>query len=125
MPTPLMSAYSASKHAVKGYVESLRIELGGDDVPISDLAGEAVGDRHAILASTRPIMLGDRRSETGEAQVPPLIYAPELVADAILDCCVTGRREMTVGGSGKAQTLFAQHFKGLYDKARPRRDRRR
>ena len=112
MPTPLMSAYAASKHAVKGYIESLRIELGGDDVPITVSLVKPSG-------IDTPIAQHAVNHEGGEAQVPPLIYAPELVADAILDCCVTGRREITVGGSGKAQTLFAQHFKGLYDKLAP------
>ena len=112
MPTPLMSAYAASKHAVKGYVESLRIELGGDGVPIAISLVKPSG-------IDTPIAQHAVNHEGGEAQVPPLIYAPELVADAILDCCVTGRREVTVGGSGKAQTLFAQHFKGLYDKLAP------
>lgn len=117
LPTPLMSAYSASKHAVKGYVESLRIELNGDDLPIAVSLVKPAGidtpiGQHAINHA----QVG---GETGEAQVPPLIYAPELVADAILDCCVTGRREITVGGSGRAQVLFAQHFKGLYEKLAP------
>ena len=55
----------------------------------------------------------------GEAQVPPPVYAPELVADAILDSAVHPRREITVGGSGRAQVLFAEHFKGLYEKLAP------
>ena len=112
LPTPLMSAYAASKHAVKGYVESLRIELNGDGIPITVSLVKPSG-------IDTPIAQHAINHEGGEAQVPPLIYAPELVADAILDCCVTGRREVTVGGSGKAQTLFAQHFKGLYDKMAP------
>ena len=112
LPTPLMSAYSASKHAVKGYIESLRIELGGDGVPITVSLVKPSG-------IDTPIAQHALNHEEGEAQVPPLIYAPELVADAILDCCVTGRREVTVGGSGKAQALFAQHFKGLYEKLAP------
>lgn len=112
LPTPLMSAYAASKHAVKGYVDSLRIELMGDDLPIAVSLVKPSG-------IDTPIAQHAINRATGEAQVPPPLYAPELVADAILDCCATGRREVTVGGSGKAQTLFAQHFKGLYDKLAP------
>ena len=34
MPSPVMGAYAASKHAVKGYIESLRIELAAGRLPI-------------------------------------------------------------------------------------------
>ena len=35
IPSPGMGAYAASKHAVKGYVDSLRIEINADRLPIS------------------------------------------------------------------------------------------
>ena len=117
LPTPLMSAYAASKHAVKGYIEALRIELNGDDLPITVSLVKPSGIDTPI--GQHAVNHAEVNGETGEAQVPPLIYAPELVADAILDCCVTGRREITVGGSGRAQVLFAQHFKGLYERLAP------
>ena len=112
LPSPIMSAYSASKHAVKGYVEALHIELGGDDVPIAVSLVKPAG-------IDTPIAQHAVNHVGGEAQVPPPVYAPELVADAILDCAVTGRREITVGGAGRAQVLFAQHFRGLYEKLAP------
>ena len=41
------------------------------------------------------------------------------MAEAILACAVTPRREVTVGGAGRAQVLFAQHFKGLFERLAP------
>src|SRR5690606_10484004 len=35
VPTPLLSAYTASKHAVKGFTDSLRLELLHEDAPVS------------------------------------------------------------------------------------------
>jgi hypothetical protein len=55
-----------------------------------------------------------------EAQIPPPVYDPQLVADAILDCAVHPRREVTVGGGGRAQVLFSQHFPALYEWLAPR-----
>ena len=116
LPSPVMSAYSASKHAVKGYIEALRIELAADDVPIAVSLVKPAGIDTPIGQHAGVHEDGDVQ---GAAQVPPPVYAPELVADAILDCAVTGRREITVGGAGRAQALFAQHFKGLYEKLAP------
>ena len=47
MPSPVMGAYAASKHAVKGFIESL--QDGAERRPRADLghADQAVGHRHA------------------------------------------------------------------------------
>ena len=112
LPSPILSAYSASKHAAKGFVEALRIELEGDNLPISVTLVKPSG-------IDTPIGQHAANHAGGEAQVPPPVYAPELVADAVLDACAHPRREITVGGAGRAQVLFAQHFKGLYEKLAP------
>jgi short-subunit dehydrogenase len=112
MPSPIMGAYAASKAAVQSYVESLRIELeaagtpvsvtlvkpSGIDTPIADHAANHVG---------------------GHGLIPPPVYAPELVAGAILDAAVTPRRQITVGGGGRAQALFAEHFPRVFERLAP------
>ena len=55
----------------------------------------------------------------GEAQIPPPAYDPQLVADAILTCAEKPRRDITVGGVGRAQVLFAEHFPALFEKLAP------
>lgn len=119
--SPLMGVYSASKHAVKAYVETLRIELAatgspisvtiikpsGTATPIAEHAANHVGEGQAMVG------------QAGEALVPPIVYDPNLVADAILDAAVNRRRDITVGGAGRAQVLFAEHFKGLYERLAP------
>lgn len=109
MATPLMGAYAASKHAVKAYVETLRIELAQDDAPISVSIIKPSGIDTPV-AEHAPNHAG------GRAQLPPPVYDPQLVADAILHCATHVRREITVGGSGKAQVLLAAHAPQVYDK---------
>ncbi|KTT74617.1 SDR family oxidoreductase [Sphingomonas endophytica] len=107
--TPGMGAYAASKHAVKGYVDSLRIEIQGDRLPISVTL---------IKPSGIDTPVGEHAANhlEGEALIPPPVYAPDLVAEAILDAAQHRRRDVTVGGTGRAQVLAAQHFPGLLDR---------
>ena len=117
MPSPPMGIYSATKHAVKAYMEVLRMELQADGVPISDTLVKPAGIDTPIgqHASNH----GDNGASAGEAQIPPPAYDPQLVADAILESCVHPRREVTVGGVGRAQVLFSQHFPALYERLAP------
>ena len=110
--SPTMGVYSASKHALKAYVQVLRMELQAAGVPISVTLVKPAG-------IDTPIGQHATNHEGGEAQIPPPVYDPQLVADAILDCAVNPRREITVGGAGRAQVLFAEHFPGLFERLAP------
>ena len=116
IPSPLMGAYAASKHAAKAFVQALRMELADQAPGISVTLVKPAG-------IDTPIAQHAANHEGGEAQIPPPVYAPELVADAILDAAVHPRREITVGGVGRFNVLFAQHFPGLFEKLAPRRAR--
>ncbi|WP_420141185.1 SDR family oxidoreductase [Sphingomonas sp.] len=108
MSSPLLSSYNASKHAMKGFTDSLRIEVLMDALPVS-----------VALLKPSPIgtpFTGHARNRTGKrARLPRPIYAPEIVADAILDAACHPRRSLTVGGSGKLQTIGAALFPTLFD----------
>jgi short-subunit dehydrogenase len=106
-PSPIMGAYAASKHAVKGYIESLRIELADEGAPISVTLIKPSG-------IDTPIAEHAANHTAGGAKVPPPVYDPELVASAILDAAVNRRRNVTVGGLGRLEVMFATHFPGLY-----------
>jgi short-subunit dehydrogenase len=112
MASPVMGAYAASKHAVKAYVEALRMELAAAGEPIVVTLVKPSG-------IDTPIGQHAANHEGGEAQIPPPVYDPQLVADAILTCAVHPRREVTVGGAGRMQALFAAHFPALYEKLAP------
>jgi short-subunit dehydrogenase len=107
MPSPVMGAYSASKHAVKGFIESLRIELNTAGAPISVTLIKPSG-------IDTPVAEHAAVHVDGEALIPPPVYDPELVAGAILDAAQHPRVNVTVGGGGRLQVLAATHFPGLF-----------
>lgn len=106
IPSPVMGAYSASKHAVKGYIESLRIELNAERLPISVTLIKPSG-------IDTPIARNAANHLDGEAQIPPPVYDPDVVVRAILDAAEHPRRDVTVGGIGRLQVLGGVHFPGL------------
>ncbi|MDB5710355.1 MAG: hypothetical protein JWL96_2425 [Sphingomonas bacterium] len=106
IPSPIMGAYDASKHAVKGFIESLRIETNADRLPVSITLIKPAG-------MNTPIGEHAANHLDGEALIPPPVYDPALVADAVLDALQHPRRERTVGGIGRLQVLLGNHFPGL------------
>jgi short-subunit dehydrogenase len=109
LPTPIMGAYAASKHAAKAYVDGLRMEVMAAGLPISVTLIKPSG-------IDTPIARHAANHVEGEARIPPVVYDPALVARAILDAAVHPRREMTVGGVGRAQVLFGLHFPAMFDR---------
>lgn len=100
-PTPVQGIYSASKHAVKGFTNALRMELMHDQAPISvSLIKPAAVDTPYVKHS---------RNLTGHAvRYPQPVYATHVVADTILHCASHPVREITVGASGRfAASLYA------------------
>ena len=96
---PLVSSYSAAKHGVNGFLESLRVELRHDRVPVAvtEIQPATIDTPFFEHARTR---LGVRPSG------PPPVYPPERVAKAILRAAEHPGREVVVGGAGKAQLLM-------------------
>ncbi len=100
---PIQGVYSASKHAVKGFTNALRMELGSSapDVSVTLIKPAAVDTpypRHA-------------RNYTDSARkVPPPVYAAALVAEAILYAAQTRTREITVGGGGRLLAALGNAF---------------
>lgn len=109
MGSPVMGAYAATKHAVKGYVDSLRIELNRDKVPVQVTLIKPAG-----IAT--PLDEHTQMHKEGAARIPPPTYAPEVVAATILRAAAHPLREVTVGGVGEMQMLFATHFAGLFSR---------
>lgn len=91
---PLQGIYSASKHAVQGYTDALRMELEHDEIPISVSLVKP-----ASIAT--PYVEHARNYMEEAPTLPPPVYAPEVVADAILKCAEKRVREITVGGGGR------------------------
>jgi short-subunit dehydrogenase len=92
---PLLGVYSATKHAVKGFTDALRVEL--------EEASEPVAVTLIKPASIHTPFAAHSRSHTGrEPDLPSPLYDPRVVARAILACAERPRAEVTVGGTGQA-----------------------
>jgi short-subunit dehydrogenase len=108
MPAPVLSAYTASKFAVKGYIDSLRLELIHEKAPVSVTLIQPSGintpfGEHALNQM-------DARS-----QVPPPVYSPDIVARAICRAAEHPTRDIIIGGAGRAMTLFSTLLPNLAD----------
>ncbi len=112
IPSPILGAYAASKHAVKAFVESLRIELIADDAPISVTLIKPSG-------VATPIAQHAANHLDGEPLIPPPPYDPALVAEAILRAAQHPCRVITVGGAGRAQALLGTHFPAVFARLAP------
>lgn len=107
--TPVLGAYAASKHAVRGFIDSLRIELLAARAPVSVTLIKPAG-----IGS--PLADHAANHKASAAKVPPPAYAPESVANAILDACQRPRRQVIVGGVGALQLLGAVMAPKLVDR---------
>jgi short-subunit dehydrogenase len=108
VPVPLQGAYVASKHAVKGFTDTLRIELARRNAPISVTLIKP--------GSIDTPFTEHARNHLPRAPItPPPRYAPHNVAEAILHACENPVRDMYVGGGAPAMALMRQLAPGLYD----------
>jgi short-subunit dehydrogenase len=96
---PLQGIYSASKHAVQGYTDALRLELEHDQIPISVTLVKPGAINTPFVEHARNYM--DEAPE-----FPPPVYDPAVVADAILRCATRRVRDVTVGGGGRLITVM-------------------
>ena len=105
-PIPVQGVYSASKHAVKGFTNALRMELMREQAPVTlslvkPGAVDTPYNKHA-------------RNLTGQAvHNPQPVYATHVVADTILYCAAHPIREITVGGGGRLIASFYSALPGL------------
>jgi short-subunit dehydrogenase len=94
---PLQGIYVASKHAVKGYTDTLRLELEEDGAPIAvTLIKPAAIDT--------PFFEHAKSHMEAAPKPPPPVYAPEVVARTILAAAERPVRELFAGGAGRMIT---------------------
>lgn len=105
---PLQSPYSAAKHGIEGFLESLRVELKHQGIPIS-------------VTSVKPSVINTPyynhvRTKLGvkPTSIPPF-YQPKLVAGAILYVAEQPTRDFIVGDVGKVLDLLQRLSPQLVD----------
>jgi NAD(P)-dependent dehydrogenase (short-subunit alcohol dehydrogenase family) len=100
--------YCATKHAVQALTDTLRMELERDGANIS-----------VTLIKPGPIDTlfpeHARNYMDQPPRLPPPLYHPDVVADAVLFACTTPRRQLYVGGAGLLSSIVGQMAPRLTD----------
>ncbi|RYF72795.1 MAG: SDR family NAD(P)-dependent oxidoreductase [Comamonadaceae bacterium] len=106
---PLQGMYSASKHAVKGFTDALRVEIEDVDkrpVSITLIQPTAVNTPYPEHA---------RNYMDKEPKLPDPMIDPQDVAEAILTAAVEGGRDVKVGGMAVMNTIVTKVMPSLGD----------
>jgi len=106
---PLQGMYAASKHAVKGFTDSLRMELEKEGAPMSVTLIKPTGIDTMFAVHAKNYM--DK-----EPKLPAPVYAPEIVADAILYAAQNPKRDVFVGGASKFNATGSRLLPRVFDK---------
>ncbi len=106
---PLQAAYSASKHAIKGYTDALRSELEKDGTPISVTLIKPT-------AIDTPFFQHAKSYMSTQPSEPSPMYAPEAVVNAILYAAEHPIRDILVGGMAPLQSIMGRLMPRLGDK---------
>lgn len=106
---PLQGIYSASKHAVKGFTDSLRVELEEEGAPVSVTLIKPTSIDTMFVSHAKNYL-------DVEPRLPPPVYAPGIVADALLYAAEHPIRDMYVGGRAKLVGASAYYMPRILDK---------
>jgi NAD(P)-dependent dehydrogenase (short-subunit alcohol dehydrogenase family) len=106
----LQGPYSASKAAVQAATDALRMELEEEGAPIS-----VTLIKPGSIDTPCPEHAKNLMDEP--PRLPPMLYDPALVADAVLFACEHPRRHLYVGGSGYLVSLAGRLAPRLTDVA--------
>ena len=107
---PLQGFYSAAKHAVKAFTDSLRMELEHDELPIVVTLIKPGAIDTPYVEHAKNFM------EVEPKHVGP-VYSPKLVAQAIVHACEHPTRDMFVGGGAKGMSLAGKIAARFTDRA--------
>jgi dehydrogenase/reductase SDR family protein 7B len=113
--TPKRSSYCASKHAVRGYFDSLRAELDGTGVGVTIVCPGYINTEiteHAFGASGAEHGKKDKSIQQG--------LPADKCAKAIADAIAKGKTEMAIGGREVLAIYAKRFFPKLVERVVPR-----
>jgi len=107
---PMQGMYSASKHAVKGFTDALRVEIEDvDKAPVSITLIQPT-------AVDTPFPEHAKNYMDKEPKLPTPMIDPEKVAEAILKAATKPERDVKVGVMAKMNTAMGKIAPSLGDK---------
>ncbi len=95
---PLQGIYCAAKHALKAFTDALRMELEADGVPITVTLIKPASIDTPFFEKAKNYL------DESPQPVPP-VYAPEVVARAILAAAERSIRDLVAGGAAGMLSL--------------------
>lgn len=108
--TRLRSSYSASKHALHGYFDSLRTEID-PSIQITMICPGFIRTNVTLNALTAD---GSRQNTMDEAQANGM--PAEECAEKIIEAVAANKQEVYIGGKEKYGVLLKRFFPGLFSK---------
>ncbi|MDB6131332.1 MAG: hypothetical protein JWM04_2439 [Verrucomicrobiales bacterium] len=106
---PMQGIYCASKHAVKGFTDSLRMELEAEGAPISVTLVKP-------SAIDTPYRHHAKNYMDVEPKNPAPVYSPEVVAEVICHSAEIPERDMFAGLGGKLLSAQGYYAPRLTDR---------
>ncbi|WP_208559422.1 SDR family oxidoreductase [Marinilactibacillus kalidii] len=106
---PVQSAYSASKHAIRGFTDAVRMELEKEQAPV-------------VLSQIHPARVDTPYTDHATSYIDKkpthkgIVYPPESVAEAILYVAEHPKRDMYVGTQSKFFSIFGMVYPRMTDK---------
>jgi NAD(P)-dependent dehydrogenase (short-subunit alcohol dehydrogenase family) len=104
VPLPTFSSYASSKHALRGFLNSLRVELRAQGSPV----------RIAMLhpgAIDTPFWRNATSVTGKQPRLPPEGYQPIVMARGLVELARAPRAEVTIGAEGKLIELLWRGFR--------------
>jgi short-subunit dehydrogenase len=113
-PQPYTTAYVASKYAIRGFAECLRMELSLDEAPDIQVC--------TVMPASIDTPLFQHAANFTGRQVKAMepVTPPEKVAEAIVSVAKRPRREVLVGKGARMTTSHHAMAPGMYEKAAAR-----
>ena len=107
--TPFRSSYSASKHALHGFFDTLRAEQVNDNIAVTIICPGFIRTQVSVNALTGD---GSVLGEMDQAQAKGM--SPEQCAEEIYEGITRKKFEIYIGGKEKYYVLVKRFFPGLF-----------
>jgi len=109
--TPFRSAYSASKHALHGFYDSMRAELWNNNIKVTLICPGFIKTNVSINALDKD---GNKTGEMDKAQANGML--PELAAIKIVKAIKKEKEEVYIGGKEVYAVYFKRFLPRLFSK---------
>ena len=113
---PMQSAYNASKFAVRGFTEALKMELAGSHIRVSCVHPGGIKTSIARSARMNQETTGVSREEMGAGFDAEASTTADQAAAIIIRGMLKNKRRILVGTDAKVLSLAARLFPGSYEK---------